>query len=128
MLACTHPAFDGPVILFQDVIEILHRSMSTLLFQNTVDFELKTTTDYYAGLNRTSTSALMCCLMPSLASAGKLCLQLQSARSGTAQRMHRSSPGCASFRVCSAISAGAVKINSSCTPARPELCCHVARN
>jgi hypothetical protein len=24
MLACTHPAFDGPVILFQDVIKILH--------------------------------------------------------------------------------------------------------
>src|SRR5580700_6128290 len=40
MLACTHPAFDGPVILFQDVIKILHRSMSTLLFQNTVSFEL----------------------------------------------------------------------------------------
>ena len=40
MLACTHPAFDGPVILFQDVIKILHRSMSTLLFQNTVGFEL----------------------------------------------------------------------------------------
>ena len=40
MLACTHPAFDGPVILFQDVIKILHRSMSTLLFQNTAGFEL----------------------------------------------------------------------------------------
>ena len=40
MLACTHPAFGGRVILFQDVIEILHRSMSTLLFQNTVGFEL----------------------------------------------------------------------------------------
>ena len=40
MLACTHPAFDGPVILFQDVIEILHRSMSTLLFQNSAGFEL----------------------------------------------------------------------------------------
>ena len=40
MLAGTHPAFDGPVILFQDVIKILHRSMSTLLFQNTVGFEL----------------------------------------------------------------------------------------
>jgi hypothetical protein len=24
MLACTHPAFDGPVILFQDVIKTLH--------------------------------------------------------------------------------------------------------
>ena len=40
MLAGTHPAFDGPVILFQDVIKILHRSMSTLLFQNTAGFEL----------------------------------------------------------------------------------------
>ena len=40
MLACTHPAFDGPVILFQDVIKILHRSMSTLLFQNSAGFEL----------------------------------------------------------------------------------------
>ena len=40
MLACTHPAFDGPVVLFQDVIKILHRSMSTLLFQNTAGFEL----------------------------------------------------------------------------------------
>src|SRR5277367_3669913 len=40
MLACTHPAFDGSMILFQDVIKILHRSMSTLLFQNTVGFEL----------------------------------------------------------------------------------------
>ena len=40
MLACTHPAFDGPVILFQDVIKILHWSMSTLLFQNTAGFEL----------------------------------------------------------------------------------------
>ena len=40
MLACTHPAFEGPVILFQDVIKILHRSMSTLLFQNTAGFEL----------------------------------------------------------------------------------------
>jgi hypothetical protein len=40
MLAGTHTAFDGPVILFQDVIKILHRSMSTLLFQNSAGFEL----------------------------------------------------------------------------------------
>jgi hypothetical protein len=40
MLACTYPAFDGPVILFQDIIKILHRSMSTLLFQNSAGFEL----------------------------------------------------------------------------------------
>ena len=26
MLACAHPTFDGPVILFQNIIEILHRS------------------------------------------------------------------------------------------------------
>jgi hypothetical protein len=39
MPACAHPAFDGPVILFQDVIKILHRSMSTLLFQNAAGFE-----------------------------------------------------------------------------------------
>ena len=30
----------GPVILFQDVIKILHRAMSTLLFQNSAGFEL----------------------------------------------------------------------------------------
>jgi hypothetical protein len=40
MLACTDPAFDGPVILFQNVIKILDRSMSTLLFQNSAGFEL----------------------------------------------------------------------------------------
>jgi hypothetical protein len=40
MLACTDPAFDGPVILFQNVIKILDGSMSTLLFQNSAGFEL----------------------------------------------------------------------------------------
>jgi hypothetical protein len=40
MLACTHPAFDGPVILLQDVIEVLHRSMSAVLLQSTFGFEL----------------------------------------------------------------------------------------
>src|SRR5271165_1584433 len=40
MLACAHPAFDGPVILFQDVVEILHRSMSAVLLQSTLSFEL----------------------------------------------------------------------------------------
>ena len=38
MLACTHPAFDGPVILLQDVIEVLHRSMSAVLLQSTFGF------------------------------------------------------------------------------------------
>ena len=40
MLARVDPTLDCPVILFQDVIKILHRSMSTLLFQNTAGFEL----------------------------------------------------------------------------------------
>src|SRR5580692_5022424 len=40
MLACVDPTLDCPVILFQDVIKILHRSMSTLLFQNSAGFEL----------------------------------------------------------------------------------------
>ena len=40
MLACAYPALDRPMILFQDVVEILHRSMSTVLPQNTVGFEL----------------------------------------------------------------------------------------
>ena len=31
MLACTHPAFDGPVILFQDIIEILHGTVFRVL-------------------------------------------------------------------------------------------------
>src|SRR5271165_4734300 len=40
MLARLDPALDGPVILFQDVIEILHRSMLAVLLQNTLSFEL----------------------------------------------------------------------------------------
>jgi hypothetical protein len=40
MLACAHPALARPVILFQDVIKILHWSMAAFLLQNTVDFEL----------------------------------------------------------------------------------------
>ena len=39
MLACAHPTFDGPVILFQNIIEILYRSMLAILLQNTVGFE-----------------------------------------------------------------------------------------
>src|SRR5271165_1067684 len=39
MLACTHPAFDGPMILFQDVIKILHGAMLAVLLQNTLLFE-----------------------------------------------------------------------------------------
>ena len=40
MLACADPALDGPVVLFQDVIEVRHRSMPAGFFQNTVGFEL----------------------------------------------------------------------------------------
>ena len=40
MLACADAALDGPMVLFQDVIKILHRSMPAVLLQNTVGFEL----------------------------------------------------------------------------------------
>ena len=39
MLAGAHPTFDGPVILFQDIIEILHGTVFRVLVQNTVSFE-----------------------------------------------------------------------------------------
>ena len=39
MLARAHPAFDGSVILFQNIIEVLHRSMPAILLQSTRDFE-----------------------------------------------------------------------------------------
>ena len=34
MLACPDPALDGPVILFQDVVKVLHRTMSRVLLQS----------------------------------------------------------------------------------------------
>ena len=40
MLARAHPAFDGPVILFQNIIEVLHRSMPAILLQSTFGVEL----------------------------------------------------------------------------------------
>ena len=40
MLACTHPAFDGPMVLFQDIIEVLHRAMPAIVRQSTLGFEL----------------------------------------------------------------------------------------
>jgi hypothetical protein len=40
MLACPDPALDGPVILFQDVVKVLHRTMSTVLLQSALGFEL----------------------------------------------------------------------------------------
>ena len=39
MLACAYPALDRPVILFQDVVEILHRSMLAILLQSLLGFE-----------------------------------------------------------------------------------------
>ena len=36
----TDTALDRPMILFQDIVEILHRSMSTVHLQNTGGFEL----------------------------------------------------------------------------------------
>ena len=40
MLTRVDPSLDRAVVLFQDVIKVLHVSMSTVLFQNTVGFEL----------------------------------------------------------------------------------------
>ena len=40
MLTRVHPTLDRAVILFQHVIKILHRSVLTVLLQNTVGFEL----------------------------------------------------------------------------------------
>jgi len=40
-LTCADPALDRAVILFQNIVEILHRSVLTVLLQNTVGFELK---------------------------------------------------------------------------------------
>jgi hypothetical protein len=31
ILACTHPAFDGPMILFQDVVQILYGSVLAIV-------------------------------------------------------------------------------------------------
>jgi hypothetical protein len=40
MLACTHPAFDGPVVLFQHIIEVLYRTVLTILLKSACGFEL----------------------------------------------------------------------------------------
>src|SRR5271169_3884215 len=39
MLACAYPALDRPMILFQNVVEILHRSMPANLLQSLLGFE-----------------------------------------------------------------------------------------
>jgi hypothetical protein len=40
MLACTHPSFYGPMILFQNIVEVLHRSIPAILPQSTLGFEV----------------------------------------------------------------------------------------
>jgi hypothetical protein len=39
MLACAYPSFDRPMILFQNIVEILHRSMLAILLKSTFGFE-----------------------------------------------------------------------------------------
>ena len=39
MLTGADPAFDGPVILFQHIIEVLNRSMPAILLQSLLGFE-----------------------------------------------------------------------------------------
>src|ERR1700740_2419288 len=41
MLACPDPALDGPVVLFQDVIKILHWSMAAVFLQRSFGVELR---------------------------------------------------------------------------------------
>ena len=40
MLTRADPSLDGPVILFQNIVEILHRSMPAILLQSASGFEL----------------------------------------------------------------------------------------
>ena len=39
MLARAHPAFDGPVVLFQNIVQILYGTMLAILFKGTFGFE-----------------------------------------------------------------------------------------
>jgi hypothetical protein len=39
MLARAHPAFDGPVVLFQNIVQILYGTMLAILFKGTLGFE-----------------------------------------------------------------------------------------
>ena len=41
MLAGPDPAFDSPVILFKNIIQVLHRSMPAILLQSTFGFKLR---------------------------------------------------------------------------------------
>jgi hypothetical protein len=40
MLTRVDPALDRPMILFQDIVEILHRSMPAVLLRSALGFEL----------------------------------------------------------------------------------------
>ena len=40
MLAGANPTFDGPVVLFQDIIEVLYRMVLTILLKSAFGFEL----------------------------------------------------------------------------------------
>ena len=39
MLACAHPAFDGPVILFQNIVQILYGTVLAILLKGTFGFK-----------------------------------------------------------------------------------------
>ena len=39
MLACAHPAFDGPVVLFQNIVQILYGTVLAILLKGTFGFE-----------------------------------------------------------------------------------------
>jgi hypothetical protein len=39
MLACAFPTLDSPMILFEHIVEILHRSMPAILHQRALGFE-----------------------------------------------------------------------------------------
>jgi hypothetical protein len=41
MLACVNPTFDDPVVLFQEIIEVLYRTVLTILLKNAFGFELR---------------------------------------------------------------------------------------
>ena len=39
MLACAHPAFDGPVVLFQNIVQILYWTVLAILLKGTFGFQ-----------------------------------------------------------------------------------------
>jgi len=40
MLACAYPSFDRPMILFQNIVELLHRSVLAILLKGTFGFQV----------------------------------------------------------------------------------------